>query len=270
MNKKLFVKLQGGLGNQLFQLAAGMSAAKFQEIDVVLVTGKYKGRETRFYELECLEETLGISRQQFVNPFNFPEKINEIKEFEFQKIKLKSSRNSILEGYFQNPDYVTDCTQELIQAFISSGMNTEKNIGCKCLRLHVGIHIRRGDYHLTVNKKLFGILHEDYFAQIASDFKDAHISVFTDGVIDSGILKITKEADVYGRDISAWTTLSRMASLDILVISNSSLSWWAAFFGRSLNSGQIAISPRNWFRQLPGSNNLILEQWITHENIWLP
>jgi hypothetical protein len=269
MNKKLFVKLQGGLGNQLFQLAAGMSAAKFQAIDVVLVTGNYVGRDRRFYELKSLEETLGITSQQFVNPLNFPDKINEIKEFEFQKIVMKSNRNSILEGYFQNPDYVAECGLELIHAFTTSGMNTEKNIGCKCSKMHVGIHVRRGDYNLPVNKDLFGILHEDYFAQIASEFTDAHFSVFTDGDIDSGILKITGDADIYGRDISAWATLSSMASMDSLVISNSSLSWWGAFFGRSLNSEQVTISPRNWFRKLPGSNNLILEHWINHENTWL-
>lgn len=269
MPKKLYIKLMGGLGNQLFQLAAGLSAVKNHRIEPVLMLGKYASVDARFYELECLENALGISSQLFVNPFVIPHKIKETREFEFQKIEINPSRNNQLEGYFQNPNYVKNCRDELVEAYVSAGKRSEKNLGCKCLKDHIGLHMRRGDYLLPRNRNLLGVLHDDYFEQIASEFRDAHISIFTDGAADSGIRQIANESDVYGGDFSAWWTLSKMASMDTLIVSNSSLSWWAAYIGQSLNPDQIVISPRNWFRALPGSASLVLKEWNTRESVWV-
>ena len=269
MSKKIFVTLQGGLGNQLFQLAAGLSTARQDNAEVTLLTGRYSRKKMRDYELKNFEKSLGISSRKFASLLSLKNRISEFKEFEFQSLDFKAGQRIQLDGYFQNPEYVRKCGTELVGAYLSAGMKSKKNLGCECARQHVGIHIRRGDYLLAVNKKTFGVLDHEYFLRISMEFANAHISIFTDGDIDEEVLNLADRADVYGRELSAWETLSNMASMDFLVISNSSLSWWAAYFGKSMNPSQEIIAPNTWFREMPSSRNLILEEWQTRKSTWI-
>lgn len=269
MSKKLFVTLQGGLGNQLFQLAAGLSTARNNNAEVILLTGRYSGKKKREYELKSFEKSLEISSRKFASPLSLRSRISELKEFEFQDLNFNAGRRIQLDGYFQNPEFVRKCGTELVDAYLSAGLKIKKNLGCECSRQHVGIHIRRGDYLMAINKKTFGVLNYQYFRKISMEFANAHISIFTDGDIDEEVSNLADHADTYGRDLSAWATLSKMASMDILVISNSSLSWWAAYFGKGINPSQKIISPNTWFRGIPSSRNLILEEWQTRESAWI-
>jgi hypothetical protein len=101
------------------------------------------------------------------------------------------------------------------------------------------------------------------------EFRDAHVSIFTDGNVDSLLRGKGGNIDVFGKEKTAWQVLRMMVSMDTLIISNSSLSWWAATLGADINATQRVIAPNRWFKNLPASNKLILGSWEKRECMWL-
>jgi hypothetical protein len=263
---KVFTKLQGGLGNQLFQLSAGMLLRQKHDLELIAITGRYYGRDSREYELKNLEKLLKFRSVQFRNPFMRIEIRKEEQEFEFQEFGQLIGRNIELNGYFQHPNYVKNSVNQILQALNVMTENSYLEPRCLCGRMHTGIHIRRGDYLLPENKNTFGVLSDDYFGSIIEESPDSHIYVFTDGSLTDNFK--SENIQIMGKEYSAWQTLKMMMNMDTLAISNSSLSWWAATLGMKRNPEMVVKSPSNWFREIPESNNLISNLWRRRPEMW--
>ena len=136
------------------------------------------------------------------------------------------------------------------------------------------MHIRRGDY-LSVprNKKYFGVLANEYFLSSINRFSEnTHFIAFSDSDLESELLDaIPPRAHLTfaNSDLNPWDLLQRMSSMDGIVISNSSLSWWAARIGMEMTQGFRVVCPKIWFKQIPASQNLILEQWEQLDPKWI-
>lgn len=264
---KVFTKLQGGLGNQLFQLSAGILLKQKHDLELIAITGRYYGRDSRDYELKNLEKLLKFRSVQFRNPFVRIERRQEEQEFEFKEFGKLMGRNIELNGYFQHPNYVENSVNQISQALDVMTQHSYLEPRCLCGRMHTGIHMRRGDYLLPENKYTFGVLSDDYFGSIIEESLDSHIYIFTDGSLTDAFK--WENIQIIGKEYSAWQTLKMMMTMDTLAISNSSLSWWAATLGMKRHPEMVVISPSNWFREIPKSNNLISTQWKRRPEIWI-
>ena len=107
------VSLQGGLGNQLFQIAAGYSLAKTigtnfaLDFESIIPTGQ--GRHPRNYKKNIFSKI-----PQANVPLEDLEPFRE-KGFTFDPIPLKD--NQILRGYFQSEKYFKKYTKEIKSLF---------------------------------------------------------------------------------------------------------------------------------------------------------
>ena len=124
--------------------------------------------------------------------------------------------------------------------------------------ISLGMHIRGGDYR---NAKGIGLLGMKYYRKalesIPSRFTDL-ITIYTDDLeYAASITDLlgSRYKTEYSRTSSPLGVLNEMSSADIFVGSNSTLSWWAAFFSRSK------------FKYLPVP--MYLQDWSADKNIML-
>src|SRR6266508_4636273 len=163
----IIVKLTGGLGNQMFQYAAGRRLAHFRQTDLKLDLTWFENivaiNTKRRYELRAFNvqeqfaspEELGrfmegrLQRQfRFLFPFRIKRHIDE-KHFHFDPNILHLPDNIYLEGYWQSPIYFSDI-QNIIRAEFTvrsapddvNSRTAEEIASAES----VAIHVRRGDY----------------------------------------------------------------------------------------------------------------------------
>lgn len=291
--KSIKIYLQGGLGNQLFQVAAGRYLAEKLNKRLELVeefrnlTGTFR-KETIMF----LEEGIGNSGQISIfrnTIFRVVRKLalsNKI----FSWIILKTrglyfsnevGYDPVLEtinpkgicGYFQTSRYLSHFpeTEKLGLTLTPDEEKIIKKIVDEIATKNpVGVHIRRGDY---VNEtEGIGLLSELYFEEVISSFmeKDRECWIVTDSPdcfeeLPSRLkcqTRILKELN----DLPAHVSLIVLSKFQELVISNSSFSLAAAFMARDY---QTVHFPDPWFRNLPVPTLEIPNTWIAHKSNWV-
>ncbi|MFA7702550.1 MAG: alpha-1,2-fucosyltransferase, partial [Patescibacteria group bacterium] len=190
----IIIKLNGGLGNQMFQYALGRKISLTRNITLKMDPFWYAAQNfpqgaERAYGLGVFNivENLAIATEVE----SFPVKkslwrrgINKIKrEFfglddtsRFNPRILKAKDGSYLEGYWQSEKYFIDIRDNLLQEF-----TLKKDLGLEAQKIikeidsfnSVSLHIRRGDY-LSDQKvrELFGVCSLDYYNRAVDFIKD--------------------------------------------------------------------------------------------------
>lgn len=106
------------------------------------------------------------------------------------------------------------------------------------------IHVRRGDF-LTLRDS-YGVLHPDYYLANA----DSNLTTFIctdDTDLAQDIQSQLRAQKVFGpNDLSPTEAMKLMANASLLVMSNSTLSWWAGFYC-SKKGGKVVI-PRPFYK----------------------
>lgn len=122
-------KLYGGLGNQLFMMAAAIGyAAKHNMpygIPLKVENPHYEGQKPYIFP--------GVQYLQQDLPADFP--VFTEQRFSYQEIPYMP--DICLDGFWQSEKYFSHCWDKILQAF---GFHYQRNAGV------VAIHVRRGDY----------------------------------------------------------------------------------------------------------------------------
>jgi hypothetical protein len=269
-NETLTVKIAGGLGNQLFQLAAAKSTGS----KTLLIDDSPLAGSERVFELNPLQESINFKVSGALqHPRLFTKKIREHKEFQWERLQINGKRPTVLSGYFQHPKYAVSIIQEVVR-LIEVRLKLRRQSYCNCGQEHIAVHIRRGDYlSVPKNKRNFGVLSNEYFVSSLRKFSEkTHFIVFSDSDIESDLLQSvlpTTHLSFADSDLKPWDLLLEMSCMDGIVISNSSLSWWAARIGMEMRRNFRVVCPQIWFREIPASQNLILKQWELLEPVWI-
>lgn len=114
------------------------------------------------------------------------------------------------------------------------------SLSCK----NPAIHVRRGDYALARNE--WGILSADYYNQGLRDapvvccFSDEEITEKFARGVDTELVRIDPTS------MTDWQALCALSIHKLIVISNSSFSWWAAFLA-TFDEADVYM-PDIWFR----------------------
>jgi len=274
----LIVRLQGGLGNQMFQCAfAYMLSIKNKE-HFLLDTSLFREVSTtsRSFELDKFESRLQTVDLSFL--FN---RLVYIKArglqhcdelcFEFNSHHL-TFRNTIVTGYFQSEKYFKDFRGEILKLFSFNPKllsNATLNVANKIKHSNsVSIHIRRGDYisdSATFN--FHGCCTMDYYNKaanlISKSVPDCNFFVFSDD-IEWAKKNIKLEGVMHfishntGKD--SYQDMYLMSLCKHNILANSTFSWWAAWLNTYKN--KIVITPKNWFRnEVINTKDLIPADW---------
>jgi len=290
----VIIGLKGGLGNQMFQYAAGRRLAHTTnqelklDVDFFERKNNYGKVTVRKYELSAfniienfasksekkkLRNTLtrGISKifpSWSSNPF-----IQE-KNFHFDASVMDMVGEHYLEGHWMSEKYFLDIIHIIHQEFkfkeeiLFHGrdlLSRIRNSNSVC------IQIRRGDYITNAQiAKLHQTTSLSYFQQgaelINRKVESPVFFIFSDDPDWCKLnLKTIKNANFVENELTNATTqdyLQLMISCKHFIISNSTFAWWAAWL--SLSPDKIVIAPTKWFNdERILTSDIYPASWIT-------
>ena len=262
--KIVTVRLQGGLGNQMFQIATTHAYAKkfnfIPKFDFARCITVHQGFSSPKYKDTLFKNLISFdyTTNNFINYFKEPNhSFNEIPYYD---------DNLFLDGYFQSEKYFKKNKKELQELFhldytkilfFLESLPKNKDI--------TSIHIRRGDYlkfpgihdicSLEYYKNAMEVIGDNNFIIVSDDMdwcrenikgKNIYYSPFTDEIEDLLLISSCKNK----------------------IIANSSFSWWGAYLDGDnyLNSDITSkvIAPKKWFG-VSGpqeQNDIIPSSWI--------
>jgi hypothetical protein len=231
----VYLILKGGLGNQLFQYAAGLTF----------------GGSLYLYPAQPNIHTERDYRYLFKRGFPINKKIPS---YTFQQIDAFNEWNPMnyerpitLDGYFQNLSSLKSVIYSVI-VDIKSSLNIQPNN-------KTFIHVRRGDYLNYPN--LFGGVEEEYYKAAMTFFPpNTEFILLSDDVEWCKLQKWLSKCKIIDEpdEIKALTLMASCQGGAI--IANSTFSWWGAV----LSENKRTIYPSKWFSNV--KPDLFPEDWI--------
>lgn len=237
------IDLQGGLGNQLFQISTTYALSRRNNDECCFdIDGHRIGLQGR----DALNYKNTIYRKLINKKIDCDETFTE-NGFHYQEILYKP--NLRLNGYFQSEKYFKDHKQEILDLFEPTE-EILKYINEKYGHLlnnenTCSVHIRHGDYLRFPNHH--PILPPDYYNQALKNF-DANYTflVFSDNI--EWCKNVFKNINFHIVDGEQdYIDLYIMSLCKNNIIANSSFSWWGSYLNKNENKKIIAPSP--WFGQ---------------------
>lgn len=283
----IIVKIFGGLGNQMFQYAAGLALARKHstELELDLSFFENPGKAiAREYGLSVFEISGNIASQETVaeySPSTFLKQLRRLlpwykrrrvqeSHYHFTSDFFKIPNNSLIEGYFQSEKYFLEIKENLVKDF---SLQIELSEAAEAWKQKiestssVSLHIRRGDY--VESKEVsnhIGAQPLEYYkkavAEIKKSIEDPMFFVFSDDIEwAKEHLEIENVEFVSDSSLQDYEEMFLMSKCTHNIIANSSFSWWGAWLNK--HSEKMVIAPCVWFAD--GSNDtkdLIPESWI--------
>lgn len=273
----IVVQLTGGLGNQLFGVAAGLGVAQRLEVPLILDISKFaKAGEIRSagidcYDLNC-DRLTQIVRSGAQAEFTLNGKHISVPTVEEQGYRFDSSLVSqcsdgaYLIGYFQSHKYFDNVAQQVKTMLRSFQKHDDRGLALKKQisdTESVGVHVRRGDYLKSPYYEFHGVCEIQYYLsaieRMRRKLNAPTFYVFSDD-LEWCRQNIVGEDIIYSKDgMSPNADLDLFASCRHHILSNSSFSWWGAWGAQSPQ--QSVIAPCPWYTRIPLAPDLIPPSW---------
>lgn len=244
----IVVRLMGGLGNQLFQYAAGLLQSKVTHGKLYLEKPVENLHDTHDYR-----STLFTFGEKYDSELSYH--ISHYQENGFAFWNPNDYNYSILRlyGYFQNYTSLKPILPEFKQHILG---NLKCKIPYNVIPNSGFIHVRRGDYL----KNSIELKNMNYYTEAISLNK--HIDtwyIFSD---DIAWCKNSKLFDaihtIYVEETDPVVCLALMSEIkDSAIIANSTFSWMGAYLGCGTKN---VIYPKTWIGT--GTPDLFPEEWI--------
>jgi len=292
------IDLKGGLGNQLFQYAAGIFLIEKLNRKVTFKSSNPKlhkiNQQTdlsnfnfkceiepsdaiiRSWKLLMLRMIRRVMKCYFKltsrGNFIFSSYESPVTGFDSNLGKITNIKK--VSGYFQTHLYVDAVKEDFVsQLTLRNESKVLKTfLSLAQIETPLMIHVRGGDFKSHVNSS--GLLSFQYFQkaiEIGTKITEpSHIWFFSDDeeFCDETInkLEIKNCRRIYPNSgLSPAETLVLMSNGSGIIISNSTFSWWAAYLSRN---SKFIIAPDKWFRNMEDPVHLIPSSWIKAPTSW--
>jgi hypothetical protein len=253
------VKLSGGLGNTLFQIATAYAISLRDNKEFICDTNEISSNHGNYTDyLNNIFKYL-----KFVNDIKFNNWHGE-GGFSYTEIP-KLNGNLLIFGYFQSEKYFKNYRNEILKLFeIDDLTNTYLNekYGDLLKLKTCSLHVRRGDY--VWQQEFHPVLDVEYYKDSISHFDDdTHFLIFSNDIewCENNFDFIKNKTYINGNE--NYQDLYLMTLCNHNIIANSSFSWWGAWLNK--NENKIVISPKKWFGDRYwnyNTNDLYCENWI--------
>lgn len=278
----IVIRLNGGLGNQMFQYAFGRSLALMRNETLGLDLSNYEKNinpdTPRKFELGnfmIMAEILPINERNNSSSLwlRLSQKINLFfrgdYHMRFHPALLKKKQH-IFDGFFQSYKYFIDYEKIIRNDFSLNFMLTGKAKELAesiILEKSVSVHIRRGDYVTNEkNYQGYGVCSIEYYKEaikiVSTKQPKAEFYVFSDDIKwvkeNLSFPDLTVYVSGYGFDDSVEMYLMSLCKYNI--IANSTFSWWAAWLNKYPN--KIVIAPKKWANISVVTNDLLPVDWL--------
>ena len=260
--------LQGGVGNQMFQIAATIGAARTNDNEYCFSSVNHylplQGRHVQNYK-DNIFSKLNISDTDIQNISTF----HNYREssYSYNKITLNKHNNYILNGYFQSEKYFSHISDEIKDLF-SVPEHYKKSLTEKYMLEEntnfVSLHVRRGDY------LKFSDIHpactEQYYTKSILTINERDridkILIFSDDIDWCKKAMNFSKKIIFVEEKYDYLELYLMFLCKHNILANSSFSWWSAWINN--NPNKIVIAPKVWFgpKGPQDTQDLIPDKWI--------
>jgi glycosyltransferase involved in cell wall biosynthesis len=270
----IVVQLTGGLGNQLFGVAAGLGIARRWGLPLVLDISRFSGsQEIRSSGIDCYKLPFETVRQVNRNgtrvAFNLGDRhvVAEIVEEQGHRfdssLAAQCSKGGYVTGYFQSHKYFESVAQEVRMMFRHLPKLDDVDLSLEAQILaseSVGVHVRRGDYLKSPHYEFHGVCEIGYFRRAIEIMRERlrkpMFFVFSD---DLDWCRRNLEGDdvVFAGGASPNADLDLLANCKRHILSNSSFSWWGAWLAES----RSVLAPYPWYTRIPLVPDMIPATW---------
>ncbi|MDJ1469750.1 alpha-1,2-fucosyltransferase [Cytophagaceae bacterium DM2B3-1] len=287
----IIVRLNGGLGNQLFQYALGKALSILHQAPLKLDITWYK-KGIRQYELKYFDINENIATEDDISattritqswknrldrnliqpllPY-YKKHIVEEKQFNFDPNILKVNSSAYLNGYWQNEKYFKSIEAQLRKDLrFKEPLDEQNRIYSNLIsqKTAISLHVRRGDYVSNSEyQQIFGTCDIDYYKKaiswIADRVIDPHFFLFSDDIpwiIENLDIPFPFTIIDHNKGDKSYRDMQLMSLCKHHIIANSTFSWWGAWLNPSKEKKIIA--PKKWTNvDHERSNYIIPANW---------
>ncbi len=289
----IVVKVDGGIGNQMFQYALGRALVDTPAAELYLDLSSFDQRRgdnaarsfgLDFFDLhyqratpellaafaEARRSRWGRLARHFV-PSLATHRFFMERGFAFDPTVFDVRDHTYVEGYWQSEKYFIHLANIIRQDFRFPPVTDAVNlpISTRIKRTNaVSVHVRRGDYaHHPATNAFHGLCDAGYYARamkhMHTRFPDAMFYVFSDDPewarTDLDPSYRTELVEANDRDHGS-LDLCLMSQCRHHIIANSSFSWWGAWLNPDPN--KVVVAPKAWFRDSGiDTTDLIPARW---------
>jgi GR25 family glycosyltransferase involved in LPS biosynthesis len=265
----VIVNPDGGLGNQLFQIANGFAYSKRNNKKLLIYSvwnnmSKSRPSYWRSYLKNLDHYTIHPRIVKKVKSYMEP-------KFSYNPIPV-SNQSITLKGYYQSEKYFEDYKNEIKELFqlpedlqpnLENILNFKEGI---C----VAVHIRRGDYLKNPNFHI--CLQKEYYEKAKQVVEEKlgfipNYYYFSDDIewVKNEFKDDIRENDKFISNYKDYEEMYIMEKCDHFIVANSSFSWWAAWLSSTQNEeNKIVIAPDTWFGYSGPQDyqDIYCEKWI--------
>lgn len=268
----------GGLGNQMFQYAAGRALALERRTALSLDLAAFERyRLHQGYELErafglkvgaatgaALREVLGwqaslplravLARRQLA-PLRKREFVVE-PHFQYWSGIRAIGGDAYLSGYWQSEKYFSKVAKQIREDFAFRQALNDANAAVAAAMAGVqavSLHVRRGDYvSNSATTSTHGLCSSAYYgaaiAHVAAHVAKPMFYVFSDDIewVRAHIpIGFAHHFVAHNQGVESYNDMRLMSLCKHHIIANSSFSWWGAWLNPA--SEKIVVAPQKWF-----------------------
>lgn len=278
--------IAGGLGNQLFILAAAWDQARRLDCPLYVDRSHFRVAGTHRYglgeitvpatELRPQESWRSVrinSERVLPVPTRLGRLFIERNADAYMPGIEKVSPGTTLLGYFQSPRYFERVRADLLQAMWGTAETEAETSRIREMAdgPAITLHLRRGDYLAVPTERQF-IASVEYALRairlLRREGVDLPVRVFSDSVklVKSELSGAPGDFEFVEDDrvLGTWATLKAMASGRAMIMSNSSFSWWAAEMMQDRSDADVlVVAPRPWTIGGTAKADLLHRDWVT-------
>lgn len=294
MKAVVITRLMGGLGNQMFQYAAGRAIALRQGSPLLLDLGFFAKKDgihtQRPFELDIFPIQAEKAAARDLRPFLCFERsgIGATLERELRRVQghgyhtdrvqgyqpstADARGRVLLNGYWQSEKYFLPAAETIRRefAFKQPLTSLDHDLAMRMGTANsISLHIRRGDYVSDPNASAFyancGL---EYYAAGISHIRgrkpEPELFIFSD---DPEWVRRNMRFDhpttfiTHNTGDRSYMDMRLMSHCRHHIIANSSFSWWGAWL--NADPQKIVVAPKQWFRDpRVSSKDLIPADWV--------
>ena len=250
--RKVCVRLIGGIGNQMFQIAAAIGVAG-------RVGGKYCANASGWFGRAPEDHPRLVSPRRFPalhiggrpHPYTYMQERGSA----YRDIPIPESGHIVMCGYWQSPRYWAGCEAQVRAAFPVYPIDGYEDT--------CAINYRGGDYLAPDKCGIHRVCRLGYYERalaLARAAGFARFIVVTDDPEQGEAVEIARMADAFitgdpcGFDV--------IASCGGVIGTNSTYGWWATWLGAS----RFRVFPNRWFvRGVSEEPDILPDDWARIE-----
>lgn len=267
------VILDGGLGNNLFQLHYAWTLKTTREFTDVVLRSPYAKLSTEQRFVEIVAKELGLEvRYENSGLDSVATRIAQGKRTLSEREIFMHQRNTLTVtrlpayrlhcGYWQSAPSFVPAGRNLFDETLASLLEDGNNGGAI-------VHIRGGDYLSKKNFGLYALLDMDYYRGAFQELESRHRQVSYEVVTNDlryaeQMLSADSRAFKLRKGKSALDDFCELSRHQLIVATNSTFCWWAARIGLYKGQTELVIAPSRWLNK--GYNHRSYPRYVGPSN----